>query len=68
MGLFQKSGQVDVEESRNMPQVEQTDVSQVDRLLEQHRRRDHTPGDAVPSGPHVPPVLRRRDAVRRKRV
>lgn len=53
---------MDVQERRDVPEVEEADVAQVDRLLEEHRRRDHTARDEVPGRPHVLPVLQGRDA------
>jgi hypothetical protein len=59
MGLLQKPRQMDVEESGDVPKIEKANVAEVDRLLHEHRMRDHASGDAVPSGPEVLPVVRR---------
>jgi hypothetical protein len=59
VGFLKKSREVDVEESGNMTQVEQTDVSQVDGLLKQHIVRNHAPGDKVPQSPDVLKILNR---------
>ena len=56
---------MDRQERRNVPAVEKTNVAQVYRLLEQHRRRDHLLRDEVPGGPHVLPLFHGRQRERR---
>ena len=50
-----------------MSGVEEADVTKVDRLLEQHRWRNHAPVDEVPCSPHVVPLLDSRQTKRRAR-
>lgn len=48
---------MDVQESRNVTQVKETYVSQIDRLLKKHGRGDHAPCDEVPNPPDISPIL-----------
>ena len=50
---------MNVQESWNVTQIEQTDVPQINRLLEKHLRRNHAQGDEVPDSPHVVPIFYR---------
>ena len=59
---------MDVQERRDVTLVEQTDVAQVDWLLEQHRMRNHAPVDVVPCGPHILPLLNRRQSKGSRRL
>lgn len=54
-----------IEEGRDVAEVEEANVPQVDRLLVQHRGRDHTASDRVPCRPKCFPVLGRRNTERR---
>ena len=58
---------MDIEERWDVALVEQANVAQVDRLLEEHRRRDHAAVDEIPERPHVVPLLHARQAERRRR-
>lgn len=51
MRLSQQPRQMDIKKSRDMTQIEQTNVSQVDRFFEKHRRGDHSESDEIPGGP-----------------
>ena len=57
MRLPKKPGEMDVEESGDMTQVKQTDMSQINRFLEKHRRGNHATRDEVPDSPQVLPIL-----------
>ena len=57
--------QVDIEESRDMTQIKQADMAEVNRFLEQHGGWNHPPGNEVPCKPQVLPVLNRWYAKRR---
>ena len=59
VGLFEKPRKMDIEERRYMTLVEETNMAEINGLLEQHRRWNHAPVDEVPSGPHVPPFVQR---------
>lgn len=50
-----------------MSLIEEADVAQIDRLLEQHGRRNHSSVDEVPSRPHVLPFLDRGESKRSRR-
>ena len=50
-----------IKEGRNMANVEETLVPQVDGLLVQHLLRDHSKGDEVPCLPDVAPLIEGRD-------
>ena len=47
---------MDVQKSRNVTQVKETYVSQIDRLLVKHGRGNHAPCDEVPNAPDISPV------------
>ena len=55
--FLQELRQMDGQESRDMPAIEQADVPEVDGLFEQHRRSDHLTRNEVPRSPHVVPLL-----------
>jgi hypothetical protein len=55
--LLKQTGQMDVQECRDMALVEETDMTQVDWLLKKHRRWNHLTIDEVPCSPHVAPFL-----------
>ena len=52
---------MDVQESRNVTQVKETYVSQINRLLEKHGRGNHAPCDKVPNAPDISPILSTRN-------
>ena len=55
---------MDVQKSRNVTQVKKTYVSQIDRLLIKHGRRDHAPCYEVPDAPEVSPIFPTRNTKR----
>ena len=54
--LIQEPRQVDVEERRDVPEVEQTNVAEVYRFLVKQPGRNHPHGDHVPRSPHGLPI------------
>ena len=61
IGFLEESGQMDRQERRDVPAVKQTDVPQVNRFLEHHRRRNHLACYEVPRCPHILPLINCRD-------
>lgn len=59
--LVQKPRQVDVQKGRNVTEVEQTDMTKVDRFLIQHIWRNHPHRNHVPRRPHGFPLGNRGD-------
>jgi hypothetical protein len=55
---------MDVQKSRNVTQVKETYVSQIDRLLVKHGRGNHMPCDKVPNAPDISPILPTRNIER----
>ena len=60
--LLKQAREMNVKEGRNVALIKQADVTQVDRLLEEHRRWNHLAIDEVPSSPHVVPFFDGREA------
>jgi hypothetical protein len=56
---------VDIQESGYMALIEEADVTKIDRLLEEHGRRDKSSVDKIPGCPHVMPFVDGRQAKRR---
>lgn len=54
--LAQEPGQVDVQEGRDVTEVEQTDVTEVDRFLVKQAGRNHSHRDHVPGRPGGFPI------------
>lgn len=57
-----------VQECGYVALVEQTDVPQINGLLEQHGRRNHAAIHVVPCGPHSVPLIDRWHSERRRRT
>lgn len=55
--LARRLAQLDVEKGRDVAQVEDEGVAELDGLLVEHLRRDHVPRHRVPCLPHALPVL-----------
>lgn len=53
-----------VHKRRDVPDIEKTLVSQVDRLVVQHFTRDHSEGDEVPESPETSPGRERGEGKR----
>ena len=58
------SGEVYVEESWDMTQIEQATVPQVDWLAEDVLTREHLLGDKIPCSPKLPEFIEARDRAR----
>lgn len=56
MGLTQEPRQVDVQESWDVAEIEQTDMSEVDRFLVKQFGRNHPHCDRVPCRPEGFPL------------
>lgn len=64
MRFLQQSAQMYVQKCGYMSKIEQANVTQVDRLCQEHALRYHSQRNRVPGLPHRVPIVHSRDAKR----
>lgn len=61
MRFLEQTGEMNIQECRNVTEVKQADVTEINRSIKKHGRRNHPERDEVPSIPNLLPILHTRN-------